>query len=81
MNIYYRQTLVIYTDIHISETFNLFLLYLTTITKQVLQLILIMLIGTDVCVHTVFVWGETGVPGGNPPVCGLLSIRYGMYRS
>mgnify|MGYP007091346497 CR=1 FL=1 len=43
-------------------------IYFTTITKQVLQLILIMLVGTDVCVRTVFVWEETGVPGGNPPV-------------
>jgi len=81
MNIYYRQTLVIYTDIHISETSNLFLPYFTTITKQVLQLILIMLVGTDVCVQTVFMWEETGLPGGNPPVCGLLSISYVMYRS
>ena len=29
----------------------------------------IMLVGTDVCVQMVFVWEETGVPGGNPPVC------------
>ena len=42
--------------------------YLTTITKQVIQLILIMLVGTDVCVRIVFVREETGVPGGNPPV-------------
>ena len=27
-----------------------------------------MLFGTDVCVRKVFVWEETGVPGGNPPV-------------
>ena len=27
-----------------------------------------MLVGTDVCVRVVFVWEETGVPGGNPPV-------------
>ena len=27
-----------------------------------------MLVGTDVCVPMVFVWEETGVPGGNPPV-------------
>ena len=27
-----------------------------------------MLVGTDVCVTMVFVWEETGVPGGNPPV-------------
>ena len=44
------------------------LIYFTTITKQVIQLILIMLVGTDVCVRMVFVWEETGVPGGNPPV-------------
>ena len=36
--------------------------------KQVIQLILIMLVGTDVCVLVVFVWEETGVPGGNPAV-------------
>jgi len=38
------------------------------ITKQVIQLILIILVGTDVCVPMVFVWEETGVPGGNPSV-------------
>ena len=27
-----------------------------------------MLVGTDVCVRMVFVWEETGEPGGNPPV-------------
>ena len=27
-----------------------------------------MLVGTNVCVQMVFVWEETGVPGGNPPV-------------
>ena len=43
-------------------------IYFTTITKQVIQLILIMLVGTDVCFRMVFVWEETGVPGGNPPV-------------
>ena len=32
------------------------------ITKQVIQLILIMLVGTDVCIRMVFVWEETGVP-------------------
>jgi len=40
-------------------------IYFTTITKQV---ILIMLVGTDVCIRMVFVWEETGVPGGNQPV-------------
>ena len=29
---------------------------------------LIMLVGTDVCILVVFVWEETGAPGGNPPV-------------
>ena len=43
-------------------------IYFTTITKQVIQLILIMLVGTDVCVWMVFVWEEIEVPGGNPPV-------------
>jgi len=43
-------------------------IYFTTITKQVIQLILIMLVGTDVCVPAVFVWEETGVLGGNQPV-------------
>ena len=42
------------------------LIYFTTITKQVIQLILSMLVGTDVCVRMVFVWEETGVPGGKP---------------
>ena len=31
-------------------------IYFTTITKQVIQLLLIMLVGTDVCVRMVFVW-------------------------
>ena len=26
------------------------------------------LVGNDVCVPVVFVWEETGVPGGNTPV-------------
>ena len=45
-------------------------IYFTTITKQVIhvQLTLIMLVGTDVCVRMVFMWEETWVPGGNPPV-------------
>ena len=36
--------------------------------KQVIELILIMLVSTNVCIPVVFVWEETGVPGGNPPV-------------
>ena len=43
-------------------------IYFTTITKLVIQLILIMLVGTDVCVPVVFVCEETGVPAENPPV-------------
>ena len=43
-------------------------IYFTRITKQVIQLILIMLAGTDFCVRMIFVWEETRVPGGNPPV-------------
>ena len=31
------------------------------ITKQVIHLILIMLVGSDVCVPVAFVWEETGV--------------------
>ena len=27
-----------------------------------------MLVGIDDCVPVVFVWEETGLPGGNPPV-------------
>ena len=27
-----------------------------------------MLVGTDVCIRMVFVWEETGVPGGSPRV-------------
>ena len=44
------------------------IIYFTTITKQVIQLILSILVGIDVCVRMVFVWEETGVPRGNPPV-------------
>ena len=43
-------------------------IYFTTITKQVIQLVLIMLVGTDICVRMVFMLEETRVPGGNPPV-------------
>jgi len=45
-----------------------YFIYFTTITKQVIQLIIIMLVGTDVCVRMIFVWEETIMPGGNPPV-------------
>jgi len=43
----------------VNKAFFLNFIYFTTITKQVLQLILIMLIGTDVCVRMVFVWEVT----------------------
>ena len=36
--------------------------------KQVIQLILILLDGTYVCVPVVFVLEKTVVPAGNPPV-------------
>jgi len=42
---------------------SLHFIYFTTIRKQVKQLILIMLVGTDVYVRMVFVWEETGVHG------------------
>ena len=51
-----------------NKLLSLNFIYLTTITKQVIQLVLIMLIGTDDCVRMVFVCEETGVPEGNPPV-------------
>jgi len=53
-------------DTYLKKRLNF--IYFTTITKQVIQLILIMLVGTDVCVRMVFVWEEIGVLGGNPPV-------------
>ena len=34
--------------------------------KQVIQLILITLVGPDVSARGVFVWEETGEPGGKP---------------
>ena len=52
----------------LSHLFTTFLNLFTTITQQVIQLILIMLVGTDICVRMVFLWEETGVPGRNLPV-------------
>ena len=49
-------------------SFFLNFIYFATIKKQVIQLILTMLVGTDVCVQMVFMWEETGVPGRNPLV-------------
>ena len=52
--------------ISIHTQYKLFKLSLfTAITKQIIQLILIMLVGAHVCVWMVFVCEETGVPGGN----------------
>jgi len=45
--------------------FNLNFIYCTTIKKQAKQLILIMLVGTDVCVRVVFVLEETKYPEKN----------------
>ena len=43
------------------------LFILQRLQNKYIQLILIMLVGTDVCVPVVFVWEKTRVPGGNPP--------------
>ena len=67
---------VIYRHPHtLARSFHIFLIYFllnfiyfTTITRQVIQLILIMLVGNDVWVRMVFKWEETGVPEGNLPV-------------
>ena len=50
--------------------FKLYLnfIYFTTITIQVIQLILTTLVGTDVCFLMVFLCKETGIPEGNPLV-------------
>jgi len=47
-----------YHTVNVSLNF----IYFTTITKQVIQLTLIMLVGTDVCVQMVFVWGKPEYP-------------------
>ena len=57
-----------FDDLKTVEDLSLNFIYFTTIMKQVIQLILITLVGTDVCVWMVFVWEKTRVPGGNPPV-------------
>jgi len=51
----------------IGVLYNIFLnfIYFRRITKQIIQLILIILVGTDVCVRMDFVWEETGMPGEN----------------
>ena len=36
--------------------------------KQVIQVKLLVLVFPDVCVRMVFMWEETVVPRGNPPV-------------
>ena len=55
------------SGIQTRNPWGLNFIYFTTITKQVIQIILIMLVGTDVYVPVVFEWEETGVSGGNPP--------------
>jgi len=57
-------------------------IYFTTITKQVIQLIRIMLVGTYVCVRMVFVWEETGAIWGNPTVwqCDQMIISHAEAR-
>jgi len=58
-----------YTQFQVNSIMgSLNFIYFTMITKQVIQLILIMLVGHNVCVQMVFIWEETGVPRGNPPV-------------
>lgn len=42
--------------------------YFKTIAKQVLQLLLISIVGTDVSVKGSLIWEEAGVPGKNPRV-------------
>ena len=67
----YYHVYAIYLMKNHLDTLNLNLINFTTITKQLKQLILPMLVRTDVCVRMVFVWEETRVPGvprGNPPV-------------
>ena len=65
--LYYHVYAIYLMKIHL-DTLNLNFINFTPITKQLKQLILPMLVGTDVCVRMVFVWEETRVPGGNPPV-------------
>ena len=52
----------------LSITFFSYFKHVYILQRNKLYMILIMLLFTDVCVRMVFVWEETGVPGGNPPV-------------
>ena len=47
---------------------GLFSFIYLTITKHITQLILIMLVGSNVCVCVILLWEKTGVPGWNPNV-------------
>ena len=65
----------LYTIWLTAPTSDIFLYQILSITlfsylnyNPVKRLRNIMLVGTDVCVRMVFVWEETEVPGGNPPV-------------
>jgi len=51
----------------ILKKFKLYLFY-NDYETLVIQLTLIMRVGTDACLWMVFMWEETGVPRGNPPV-------------
>ena len=60
------QSSYIGSELHLQT--RVFYIQFTTITKQVVQLVLIMLVGTNDCVRLISVWEESGVPGENPPV-------------
>ena len=63
---YYLGNIVVILILHYKPVvFNLNFIYCTTIKKQAKQLILIMLVGTDVCVRVVFVLEETKYPEKN----------------
>ena len=53
-------------DLRIVNKFNFKLYLFYNITKQVIKLILIMLVGTNVCVRMDFVWEETGAHRRKP---------------
>lgn len=49
-------------------TLSLNLTYFTTINKEILQLILMLFISSDISVKRQLMWEETRVPGENPRV-------------
>ena len=61
-------TLYLTSKTSIAQTLSLNLIYFTLITKQFIQLMSVFLTCTNFQVHVLFLWEETGVPGGNPPV-------------